>query len=194
MDWVKDLVLAILSWIASTSSNFINRKVEKKPIFENIEKAQKLLCLQKELDQTKYTLEDLKHLEDALMGEADADRKLGSNYERRSDIIKRIELDTATTQTEMNIVAGQAYERAERRLESTIKELKEHFSDSDEGIKEIDVMNKAWEVYRKEHAEFVAKPYKGGTIYPLIYASALESVTITRITELETLLKQLREM
>ena len=170
---------------------FWRRKVEQKPVFENIQKAEKLLSLRKELDKTNYTIKDLRSLEDALMGRAEAAKELGASFEKQAEEIRRIEFDSAMTQTEMNIVAAQAYERAERKLETIIAELKEYFSP--EEIARLDETTEAWRNYQRKHAEFLASQYEGGSIQPLIYASALESLTIARIVELETELKRLKD-
>jgi uncharacterized protein YecT (DUF1311 family) len=191
MDWIKDIALVILGGIGTAIWFFWRRKVEQKPIFENIQKAEKLLSLRMQLDKTNYTIKDLRSLEDALMGRAEAAKKLGASFEKQAEEIRRIEFDSALTQTEMNIVASQAYERAERKLETTIAELKEYFSP--EEIARLDETNEAWRNYQRKHAEFLASQYEGGSIQPLIYASALESVTIARIVELETELKQLKD-
>jgi uncharacterized protein YecT (DUF1311 family) len=191
MDWIKDIALVILGGIGTAIWFFWRRKVEQKPVFENIQKAEKLLSLRKELDKTNYTIKDLRSLEDALMGRAEAAKELGASFEKQAEEIRRIEFDSAMTQTEMNIVAAQAYERAERKLETTIAELKEYFSP--EEIAGLDETNEAWRNYQRKHAEFLASQYEGGSIKPLIYASALESVTIARIVELETELKQLKD-
>ena len=191
MDWIKDIALVILGGIGTAIWFFWRRKVEQKPVFENIQKAEKLLSLRKELDKTNYTIKDLRSLEDALMGRAEAAKELGASFEKQAEEIRRIEFDSAMTQTEMNIVAAQAYERAERKLETTIAELKEYFSP--EEIARLDETNEAWRNYQRKHAEFLASQYEGGSIKPLIYASALESVTIARIVELETELKQLKD-
>jgi len=191
MDWIKDIALVILGAIGTAIWFFWRRKVEQKPVFENIQKAEKLLSLQKELDKTNYTIKDLRSLEDALMGRAEAAKELGASFEKQAEEIRRIEFDSAMTQTEMNIVATQAYERAERKLETIIAELKEYFSP--EEIARLDGTTEAWRNYQRKHAEFLASQYEGGSIQPLIYASALESLTIARIVELETELKRLKD-
>ena len=191
MDWIKDIALVILGAIGTAIWFFWRRKVEQKPVFENIQKAEKLLSLRKELDKTNYTIKDLRSLEDALMGRAEAAKELGASFEKQAEEIRRIEFDSAMTQTEMNIVAAQAYERAERKLETIIAELKEYFSP--EEIARLDETTEAWRNYQRKHAEFLASQYEGGSIQPLIYASALESLTIARIVELETELKRLKD-
>jgi uncharacterized protein YecT (DUF1311 family) len=190
-DWVKDVVLLVLGGIGTAIWFFWRRKLEQKPIFENIQKAERLLSLRKELDKTNYTIEDLKNLEYALMGRAKVAKELGESYAQQAEELKRIEFSEATTQSELNILASQAYRRSESKLESTIAELKEYYSPNE--ITRFDEANEAWRNYQLKYAEFVASQYEGGSIKPLIYASVLESLTIARIVELEAELKQLKE-
>lgn len=188
MDWIKDIALLIVGGTGTAIWFFLRRKAEQTPVFENIQKAEKLLSLQKELDKTNYTIEDLKSLENSLMGRAETAKMLGASFEKQAEEIRSIEFNNAMTQSEMNITAAHAYERAESKLEATIAELKEYLSPQEN--MRLDEANEAWCNYQKKHAEFLAFQYEGGSIQPLIYASALESVTIARIVELETELKQ----
>lgn len=192
IEWVKNVVLLLLGGIGTAIWFFWRRKAKQTPVFENIQKAEKLLSLQKELDKTNYTIDDLKSLEDTLMGRAEAAKELGVSFEKQAEEIRSIEFNDAMTQTEMNIVAAQAYERAERKLEATIAGLKEFLSPQE--IAKLDETNAAWRNYQKNHADFLASRYERGSIQPLIYASALESVTIARIVELEAELKELRSL
>lgn len=187
-DWGKDIVLLIIGGIGTAIWFFWRRKAEQTPVFENIQKVEKLISLQKELDKTNYTIEDLKNLEHALMGHAEVAKELGESYEQQAEELKRIESSQAMTQSELNIFASQAYQRSERKLESTIAELKKYYSSNEIAI--FDETNKAWRDYQSKYAEFVASQYKGGSIHLLIFASALESLTIARIVELETELKR----
>ena len=190
-DLVKDVVLLVLGGIGTAIWFFWRRKAEQTPVFENIQKAEKLLSLRKELDKANYTIEDLKNLEYALMGRAKIAKELGESYTQQAEELRRIEFSKHMTQSELNILASRAYQRSERKLESTIAELKEYYSPND--ISRFDEANEAWRDYQLKYAEFVASRYKGGSIQPLIYASSLESLTIARIVELETELKQLKE-
>ena len=117
-------------------------------------------------------------------------KELGVSFEKQAEEIRKIELDTAMTQTEMNIVAAQAYEQVERKLDATIAELKIFLPPQE--ISKLDETNTAWRNYREKHADFLSSQYEGGSIQPLIYASTLASVTIARIVELEARLNELK--
>ena len=107
-DMLKDIVLLALGGIVTTVWFFWRRKAEQAPVFENIQKAEKLLSLRKELDNTNYTVEDLKNLEDALMGRAEVARELSITYENEAQQVREIDFNGAMTQTEMNIAAAKA--------------------------------------------------------------------------------------
>jgi uncharacterized protein YecT (DUF1311 family) len=133
----------------------------------------------------------LKSLEDALMGRARVAKELSITYEQEAQQVREIEMNTAMTQAKMNVVATQAYRRAERKLDVIIEQMKTFFSS--EECAHFDKANQAWRTYQQIHADFAASQYEGGSIQPLIHASALEAVTIARIVELETELKFMKD-
>jgi uncharacterized protein YecT (DUF1311 family) len=186
-DFFKDAALLLLGGMGTAIWFFWRRRAEQKPIFENIQKAEKLLFLQKELDNTNYTVDDLKNLEDALTGRAKIAKELSLSFKQEAKEIRQIESMNEMTQSEMNIVGGQAYERAKRKLERIILEIKEFYSPEESA--RFDETNEAWRIYQRKHADFQASQYRGGSIQPLMYASTLEAVTIARIVELEKELK-----
>lgn len=190
-DMLKDIVLLLLGGAGTAGWFFWRRKAEQASVFENIQKAEKLLSLRKELDNTNYTVGDLKSLEDALMGRAEVAKKLSVTYEQEAQQVQEIEMNTAMTQAEMNIVATEVYRKAQRKLVQTIEEMKVYFSP--EECTRFEKANQAWRTYQQIHADFVASQYEGGSIQPLIHASTLEAVTIARIVELETELKFMKD-
>lgn len=190
-DWLKDISLLVLGGIGTAVWFLLRRKVEQAPVFENIQKAEKLLSLRKELDSTNYTVQDLKNLEDTLMGRVEVARVLSITYEQEAKRVREIEMNSTMTQAEMNIAAGQVYQRAERKLESVIEQMKEFFSPED--CIRFERANDAWRTYQQNHAEFLSSRYEGGSIQPLIYASALEVATVARIVELEVDLRFMKE-
>jgi hypothetical protein len=117
---LKDFVLLVLGGVGTAVWFFWRRRAEQAPVFENIQKAEKLLFLRKELDNTNYTVADLKSLEDALMGRAEVAKELSITYEQEALRVREIELNTGLTQAEMNIAAAEAYRKAERKLHTVI--------------------------------------------------------------------------
>ena len=191
-DWASQVLMLIVGAAGTAGWFYWRRRVERKPVFENIEKAQKLVALKKELDGTDYTLDDLKSLEDTLMGRGEGAKALAVSYEHEANELRDLQQKAALTQAEMNFAASQAYERSAQKLESVIAGLVEYYSP--EEIERFDDAQKTWLAYREKHAAFLAAQYEGGSIQPLIHASALDSVTIARIVELEAELSQAREL
>ena len=191
LDLMKDVVLLLLGGLGTAVWFFWRRRTEQAPVFENIQKVEKLLSLRKELDNTNYTVEDLKSLEDVLMGRADIAKVLSITYEEEAKEIREIEMNPAMTQAEMNVAAGEAYRSAERKLDAVIEQIKEFLSP--EKCTRLENTNRDWRAYQKSHADFSASHYEGGSIQPLIYASTMGAVTIARIVELEAELKFMRD-
>lgn len=191
-DWANKILMLVLGGAGTAAWFYWRRNVERKPLFENIERAQKLVTLKKHLDSTNYTLEDLKSLEDTLMGRGEVAKALAVSYEQEANELRKLQHKSALTQVEMNFAASQAYERSAQKLGSVIAGLKEYYSPDE--IRRFEDAQKAWFEYREKHAKFLAAQYEGGSIQPLIHASALESVTIARIVELEAELLQAREL
>ena len=170
---------------------FWKRKAEQAPVFESIQKAEKLLSLRKELDKSSYTVDDLKQLEDSLMGKAQAARQLGESYELEARRLRELEGQKAVTQLEMNVVAIEAHARAQRKLDEVVARLRK--SQSPEDREEFDRIQAKWAQYQEANAKFMASRFEGGSIQPLIYASALESTAIARIVEIDAELQYLKD-
>lgn len=190
-DWTKDVVLVLLGGAGTVIWFFWRRKAEQAPVFQNIQKAEKLLSLKKELDATSYTVSDLKNLEESLMGRAEVAKILSASYEEEARQVRGLEFNGAMTQYEMNIAAARAYQRAEGRLQAVIEKFKKFYS-PEEAV-QFDEAQGAWREYQLKNASFLAARYEGGTIQPLIHASALESAAVARIVELEAELKYMQD-
>jgi uncharacterized protein YecT (DUF1311 family) len=190
-DIIKDAGLLLLGGIGTAVWFFLRRKIEQKPVFENIQKAERLLSLRKDLDNKNVTLEDLKKFENELMGRAVIAEELSISYAHEAQQIREID-STHMTQSEMNLVAFQSYQNAEQKLDDLIEQLKSFFSSKQSD--HFDKVNEAWRRYLKIHADFEASKFEGGSIQPLIHASSLETATIARIVELESELKFIKDI
>ena len=193
MQWSNLAIDVLILFVGGTGTAiwfFWRRKAEQAQVFEEIQKAERLLSLRKDLDNTNYTIKDLKNLENSLMGRAEAAKKLNIIYENEVKKIQNLESSGLMTQYEMNVAAGQAYEKADKRLKEIIAEMKEFYSP--EESYRFDKTNSVWLEYQILNAEFQASHYEGGSMQPLIYASALEAGATARIVELETELNYMK--
>lgn len=170
---------------------FLRRKIEQKPVFENIQKAERLLSLRKELDNKNVTLEDLKKFENELMGRAVIAEELSISYQQEAQQIRDID-STNMTQSEMNAIAFKGYQNAEHKLDDLIEELKSFFTPKE--CDHFDKVNEAWRIYMQIHADFEASKYEGGSMQPLIHAGSLETAINKRIVELESELKFINDI
>jgi len=99
-----------------------------------------------------------------------------------------IEPNAPLTQTEMNIRAGEDFEKTETELNEVIKQIKKlEFSDSNININEedFDLVIEKWKDYREVKADALSNLYKGGTIFPTIRINSLKETTEKMIAELK---------
>jgi len=92
---------------------------------------------------------------------------------------EEIDCANAITQTDMNICAFGAYDKAEAEMNAVYQKALEHFSDKDTAT-QFEESQKAWLNYRDLHCDYAADQYKGGSIRPLIYATCMETLTKER--------------
>ncbi|MEZ9042844.1 lysozyme inhibitor LprI family protein [Vibrio sp. 10N.247.311.47] len=93
------------------------------------------------------------------------------------------------TQIEMNQLALESYSRAVDKLNAVFGVLKSKI-DSDR-IQFYEKSQIDWEAYSEAQARAVASFYQGGSIYPLIYQSELETLIHERIAHLQSDLDEL---
>lgn len=187
---LEKFIFALFGALITVLGFFVRRSIEQKPVFEQIDKQQRLLDLKKNLEATGTTLEDLKVLEDSILGKARSAQTLAEAYEDQAIEIYAIDTSAHMTQAEMNQHAANSFHLTDARLSELVATLIELLDASDREA--FDQSHQAWLQYRDRSADFQSARYEGGSIQPLIYASALESVTISRIVELEPMLQELR--
>ena len=91
----------------------------------------------------------------------------------------------AVTTAEMQQCLSEQYESADRQLNSAYRKAMELLSEARQAkLKEA---QRAWILFRDKTAEFEASEVEGGTMYPLVYLSALISMTEERSSELEAI-------
>lgn len=168
---------------------FLRRKVEQKPIFEKLQKTEKLISIKKAMDDSGYTIEGLHQFEKDLTSRAHAADAVSAAYKKEIELIKAIR--PIKTQLQMNQEAGQSLQRSEEQLSNVIAAFKVFFSP--EKRKEFDQTNIAWKEFSRLNAKFLASRYEGGSIQPLIYASTLEAAVNSRIAELESELEYMKD-
>ena len=191
-DYVAGMLTALLPAAGVATWYIVRRYNEKQPLSEAIDRAQRTAELKKTLDQHNYTLDDLKELQEGLMGRSEVASKLSASYAEEAGRISEMLMSNAMTQLDMNEAASRAYDITNIKLEHVISEIKKYFEPN-----QIESFNEAqaiWREYQKKNAEFSASQYEGGSIQPLIYASALEKTAISRLIELEEELNFMKDV
>ncbi len=86
------------------------------------------------------------------------------------------------TQTDMNIAAGEAFREKRKQLANAVEVLRSRLDNTE--LAAFDESQKNWQLYCDAWADFVAgERAGGGTIWPVIYASAAETVVEQRLNE-----------
>ena len=92
------------------------------------------------------------------------------------------------SQQAMNMCAGDAYQRADVRLNAQWKQLVEVFKDDAEANKHLLASQRAWLTYRDAWCDAAAWDNRGGTIWPLIHSGCLAQLTRERTKQLADVL------
>jgi uncharacterized protein YecT (DUF1311 family) len=91
--------------------------------------------------------------------------------------------DYPLPQSDMNAQAGEAAAAADKQLVGLVQRIREETQRED-----FDKAQAAWEAYRAAEADFRTDWESGGSIRPLLHASAMEDLTRERMRALEAFL------
>lgn len=94
--------------------------------------------------------------------------------------------DAPLTQAEMDITAGKTLKQAKEELDSLNEEICNRLQG--DRVHEFMEVDSAWQAYMKLQAEFEANAFKGGNIWPTIYAGTATTITLSRINEAKKIL------
>lgn len=90
-----------------------------------------------------------------------------------------------TNQTDMNICAGKAYEKADTELNSLYKQIEGRLKDDADTTKLLVSAQRAWVAFRDAECGFSSSMVAEGTVYSFVHSSCLEGLTQTRIEDLK---------
>jgi uncharacterized protein YecT (DUF1311 family) len=186
---IEKILLVLLGIFLSGIGYLIKRKIENRPQIESLEKHKKLLDIHKQMNEQGIDVDGLKELEAKLTGKAAAIQRNTIALQSASvPLIGESQLEDLT-QTELNSRAAQSFERAKVKMQEAFSSLDSMVDD----FKSQSLMNSQteWESYSVSQAEAAAASYQGGSIYPLIYFSELESLTNERTARLQAELDEL---
>jgi uncharacterized protein YecT (DUF1311 family) len=188
---LEKILLVLLGAVLSGIAYLLKRRIEKKQTSDTLERHQKLLTIRKELSEQKLSMEDLRSLESALLKR----NTKAENAEKMRDELSPLleeKNDGFLSQFELNMRADGNVKIAKAKLEQVYNELS--FKLEAKEKETLEGSQKAWEEYSRKHAEFSASSYEGGSIYPLIYLSTLESLVVERTALLKSELDEIRRL
>ncbi len=195
MEWLIGFVLGFVadlfrSVFMPASTEWINRIIpaarRKANVEENVltlEIMDKLKALGKDPNLAKHARDDAAQFMSVLTSQQEA------FVENAIEIID----STHMTQAEMNVEAGRRADVAQQQMERAIIALKRSGWLELPQVSVLDQTQANWETYAKSQAEFAAAEFEGGSMAPLVYASELESVTISRTGELKRTFQEMKE-
>ena len=91
------------------------------------------------------------------------------------------------TQMEMNQTAAANFKKADVELNKVYNQLVKMLNKEEKQL--LILAEKDWLKFRDAHCKFEESQYEGGSIQPLIYSSCLEELTLKRIEEIKTSIK-----
>jgi uncharacterized protein YecT (DUF1311 family) len=188
MEALEKLLFVVLGAVLSGLAYLLRRRIEKRPEFDALDKHQKLLNIHKEMSDRKISVEDLRLLEKALLRNASTTEKHAEGMQERLVPALKQGIQEGISQAGLTERASTRVKTAEAKLEQVVQELA--LSLEPESKDALIAAHKAWKVYSIRQAELVASGFIGGTIYPIVYYSELEALTISRIAALQNVLTE----
>ncbi len=195
MEWLGGFALGFIadlfrSVFMPTSTEWINRRIPSARKRANVEEniltlniMEKLKSLGKDPALAKHARDDAAQFMTVLTSQQDA------FVENAIEVID----STFMTQAEMNMEAGRRADVANKQMERAIIALERSGWMSEAQAAALKEAQARWTKYAHAQAEFAASEFEGGSIAPLIYASELESATVSRTGELKRMLEEMRQ-
>lgn len=195
MEWLIGFILGFFadlfrSVFMPASTEWINRLIPSARKKANVEEntltldiMERLKSLGKDPDLVKYARDDATQFMTVLTSQREA------FVENALEVIDT----TFMTQAEMNMEADRRAKVANKQMERAITALERSGWMSDTQTTALKETQRRWEQYAQAQAEFMAAKFEAGSIAPLIFASELETATVSRTGELKRMLEEMRE-
>lgn len=192
VDLTEKIGFIALGAIISAGAYFFKRKIESKPDLELLDKHQKVLDVHKKMSEQGLDIESLNTFGQLLTTKSKSlqDHVQGLQTESASHLVSSP--SEHVTQMEMNQLALESFTRSSEKLASVLSELKNKLEPDQ--VRLYETSQSTWEIYSKEQASAVASMYQGGSIYPLIYHSELETLAHERIARIQSELDELTRL
>ncbi|MBE8232559.1 MAG: DUF1311 domain-containing protein [Endozoicomonadaceae bacterium] len=179
----------ILGGILTVVIYLIKRSIENKPTDEVLDRQKKVLDIHKQMNEQGIGVEELKNLENILSGKT---KSIKQHTQELSEQYKPLVQEDDTeflTQADLNQRANESLIKAQEKLQIVIAGIDARVGDSES--QSLLSGQSSWKNYSAHQAEAAASSYEGGSIYPLIYISELESLTNERTARLQVELDEI---
>ncbi|MGE8639018.1 MAG: lysozyme inhibitor LprI family protein [Achromobacter sp.] len=100
-----------------------------------------------------------------------------------------IKCGNASTQTDLNLCADQAYRKSDAELNAAYRTVTERLKDDQTTLAKLQSAQKAWLFFRDAECAFSSGGTTGGSAYPMVLSQCLDTLTQTRTKELRAYLK-----
>jgi uncharacterized protein YecT (DUF1311 family) len=189
---IEKVGFVLLGTLVSAIAYLIKRKIELKPELEILDKHQKVLDIHKKMSDQDLNIAGLNTFASMLTEKSNAVQSHVLDLNSRSVSHIQVTSTDHLTQTEMNQMASDSYNRSLSKMNEIYSQLMNKL-DNDHTEAYGSAQSK-WIEYIEAHARSVANMYKGGSIYPLIYYSELETLVFERTARLQSELDELENI
>ncbi|MDH2050474.1 lysozyme inhibitor LprI family protein [Achromobacter marplatensis] len=100
-----------------------------------------------------------------------------------------IKCGNASTQTDLNLCADQAYRKSDAELNAAYRTVTARLKDDQTTLAKLQSAQKAWLFFRDAECAFSSGGTTGGSAYPMVLSQCLDKLTQTRTKELRAYLK-----
>lgn len=189
---LEKITFLVLGAVLGALGYMLRRRFERKPTIEALDIQAKVLSISKEMRAQGLTPQDLSNLEKELTEKPRAIQRHTEELEQATRPVLEKPKGEFLTQFEMNARASDNLETAKIRMEHVLNELEPLLDQAE--LAALQKAHTAWESYSVEQAEAAAVSYRGGTIFPLIFLSELERLTVDRTARLQADLDEIRKL
>ena len=187
---VKDIGIFLAGGLVIGPIGYLlKRRIERRSDQEDLELAERLLKIDRELKDQRLTTDELRKLQLTL-------RRGQANTAAPSATVELIETSTAArpekiiTQAELNESSYEDFEVAELEMQQALRRL-QSILDS-ESLAELGASQATWKEYRDKQVSFAGGFYRGGSIVPLIRNSEAAALTNARVKDLKAVYEELQ--
>ncbi|EPG0609877.1 lysozyme inhibitor LprI family protein [Vibrio fluvialis] len=186
---IEKLGFIVLGALISGIAYLIKRKIESQPELEILDKHQRVLDIHKKMSDQGLDITDLNTFASMLTEKSKAVQTHILDLNTKSVSHMQVNSNKHMTQTEMNQMASDSYRRSLSKMNEVYSRLMSKLGN--EHAEAYVFAQEKWNEYIEAHARSVADIYKGGSIYPLIYYSELETLVFERTARLQSELDEL---